>query len=384
MQVRTARRIEDVPPEEWNRLQGTINPFLRHEFLAALERHGAAAPTNGWQPLHLLLEDDAGILLGAAPAYLKGNSWGEFVFDWSWASAYQRAGMAYYPKLLLAVPYTPATGPRVLTAEAMDASTVCRHLAAAAAELCRRHEWSGAHCLFPLPSQAETLRRDGWLRRDGCQFHWRNQGYTSFDDFLGTLGARKRKNIRRERRLAREAGLSFQVVSGDQVTEADWLTFHAFYARTFEAHGNLPVLSPAFFREIGASLAESVQMVQARVAGRLTGAALLLISRDTLYGRYWGCEQERPGMHFETCYYQGIDYCIREGLEWFEPGAQGEHKVARGFLPRRTCSVHWIADERFSAAIAEFLERETPMIHSYMLETRGHSPYKDGCGPDVD
>jgi uncharacterized protein len=384
LQVRTITSLDSVPAQRWNHLNGAENPFLRHEFLHALERHGAVSQGNGWQPLHLLLESDNGELLGAAPAYLKGNSWGEFVFDWAWANAYERAGGDYYPKLVMAVPYTPATGPRVLVQPGFSAEQAMAHLAAAAVALCRGQGLSGAHCLFAEAQQGSGFIEAGWMRRAGCQFHWNNQGYADFDAFLDTLSNKKRKNIRRERRLAAEAGLTFRIVPGDQVDDGAWDTFHDFYTRTFEEHGNLPVLTRAFFAEIGEKLAGRVLMVQAWQDNRMDGAALLLRSDDSLYGRYWGCRVEHPGMHFETCYYQGIEYCIREGLDWFEPGAQGEHKIARGFLPRQTHSLHWIEDEGFRRAIADFLHRETPMVRGYMEELATHSPYKAGCAPAME
>ncbi len=377
LQVRTVTGLEEIPRNSWNALKGTTNPFLRHEFLAALERHGAAVPANGWQPMHLLLEEADGALLAAAPAYVKANSWGEFVFDWSWASAYRQAGLEYYPKLVLAVPFSPVPGPRVLTGPRVNPGDACRILASAAEQLCRQQDWSGVHCLFPDDQQMRTLGDTGWLYRMGCQFHWENRGYTDFNAFLESLSSRKRKNIKRERRIAAESGLEFAIVPGHRVTADDWHAFHSFYARTFDEHGNLPVLTPDFFREIGAGLGNAVQMVQARLAGNMVGAALLLRSDDTLYGRYWGCRTELPGMHFETCYYQGIDYCIREGLVRFEPGAQGEHKVPRGFLPRSTHSLHWISEPGFHEAIARFLDREKVMLRSYMDEMNAHSPYRN-------
>jgi len=376
MHVQVINALDEFPAAAWNALQGTDNPFLRHEFLSALERHGCVSPANGWQPYHLLLQEDER-LLAAAPGYLKADSWGEFVFDWSWANAYERTGRAYYPKFVSAVPLTPATGPRILLAEGTDPMLAASALASGGQTLCERMKLSSMHWLFPEQGQAEALTAAGLSLRTGCQFHWRNQGYRDFQDFLETFSSKKRKNVRRERRLAAETGLEFVIVPGDAVTDADWLAFFRFYQRTFQLHGNLAVLSLAFFMDIGRNLADRVLMVQGRDSQGLAAAALLLRSDTALYGRYWGCREELPGVHFETCFYQGIAYCIEQGLELFEPGAQGEHKIARGFLPTLTRSCHWIHDPGFRSAIHGFLDRERAMIRSYMTELQGHSPYRE-------
>ncbi len=377
MRVRTLSCLNTIPAAHWDALTGTDNPFLSHAFLSALERHRVVIPENGWQPMHLVLESDRGELLAAMPAYLKGHSWGEFVFDWSWADAYARSGLDYYPKLVLAVPFSPVTGPRLLHAPGQRLRDLAPLFTTAVRELCQRQGWSSAHCLFPQPVEARELQEAGWLLRQGVQFHWQNREYKSFADFLDTLSSKKRKNIRRERRQASENGLCFRMIPGNAIPDAHWEAFHRFYEKTFLEHGNLGLLPAPFFRDIGALLGPRVQLAQVLEGDRLVAGALFLRSRTVLYGRYWGCEQELDGVHFEACYYQGIEHCIQEGIQRFEPGAQGEHKIARGFLPTRTWSAHWIADPGFRRAIADFLDRETPMVERYHVEMSGHSPYKE-------
>ncbi len=368
--------LASFPAAQWNGLVGADNPFLSHEFLAGLEQTQSLSPDVGWQPYHLALRDSAGLAV-AVPGYLKGHSWGEFVFDWAWADAYERNSIPYYPKLVHAVPYTPATGPRILHRADVPAGDAVAAAVAASCGAVESQGLSSAHWLFPEPGQAERLEAADLLPRLGCQFHWRNHpGYRDFQDFLDGLNSKRRKSIRRERRLTADAGVAMEVRSGREITDADWRAFHGFYRQTFRDHGNIPLLTLAFFRHCGATLGERVIMIQARRDDALVGAALLFRSADTLYGRFWGCAEDIPGMHFETCYYQGIEYCIAHGLQVFEPGAQGEHKIARGFLPTRTHSRHWIADPRFRAAIADFLRRETPLVQAYMAEMERHSPYR--------
>ncbi len=377
MQIRVLSSLEDIAPDTWNSLAGTDNPFLSHAFLSGLERHGTVSPENGWQASHLLLETDQGNLLAAMPAYLKAHSWGEFVFDWAWADAYARHGLDYYPKLIVGVPFSPVNGPRLLTADDMDPIEAGQALQRGAEALCRQQGWSSAHCLFPEETLARQLAEQGWLLRCGTQFHWHNADYKDFDHFLATFSSRKRKNVRRERRLAQQQGLAFRMVPGNRVKEEHWADFHRHYAKTFHEHGNLPLMSEAFFQDLGRRLGGQVLMSQALAGDSLVASALFLRSESTLYGRYWGCDTELDGVHFETCYYQGIDYCIQQGLRRFEPGAQGEHKIARGFMPVTTWSAHWIADPRFRDAIADFLRRETPLVEHYRLEMARHGPYKD-------
>lgn len=378
MHIEVVDSIEKVPAERWDQLAGSENPFLRHAFLHGLEVTGCVGPGTGWQPSHLLLRDEQQRLLAAAPAYLKSNSRGEFVFDFSWADAYQRAGGAYYPKLVIAVPFTPATGPRVLHDTTMTRAEAARTIADGMRAICQQQGLSSAHCLFAEEPEALEQADQGLLLRLGCQFHWSNANYPDFDSFLAGFSSKKRKNVRRERRLARQDGATFDMVPGHRVTEADWHHFVRFFTDTFHLYGNRPPLNAAFFRHLAETMGEQVLMAQARDAdGLLLAAALLFRSKTTLYGRYWGCREERPGVHFETCFYQGIEYCIRQGLQRFEPGAQGEHKIARGFLPTATYSCHWLQDAGFRSAVADFLERETPMVHQYMQDLNGHMPYRE-------
>lgn len=377
MRVRTIQSLDSIPQEQWDSLIGADNPFLSHTFLAALERHAVVVPDNGWQPMHLVLESDDGALLAAMPAYLKGHSWGEFVFDWAWADAYARNGLDYYPKLLIGVPFSPVNSPRLLHATDQRPQELAPLLTGAVQELCRSQGWSSAHCLFPPEPEARLLDATGWLLRQGVQFHWHNRGYSSFEDFLGDLSSKKRKNIRRERRQAASTGLQFRMQPGDTVSDKHWEAFHRYYEKTFMEHGNLALLPTSFFKDVGRALGPYVQLAQALDGDELVAGALFLGNGSVLYGRYWGCARELDGVHFETCYYQGIEYCIRQGIQRFEPGAQGEHKIARGFVPSRTWSAHWISHPGFRDAIGDFLRRETPLVERYRLEMAAHSPYKE-------
>ncbi|MCH8507076.1 MAG: GNAT family N-acetyltransferase, partial [Ectothiorhodospiraceae bacterium] len=288
MQIRVLSRLEDLASRQWDSLSGTENPFLSHAFLSALETRGAVSPENGWQASHLLLETDDGVLLAAMPAYLKAHSWGEFVFDWAWADAYARNGLDYYPKLIVGVPFSPVNGPRLLTASDISPHEASQALQQAMETLCRQRGWSSAHCLFPDKPQAHMLADNGWLLRQSTQFHWRNAGYRDFEHFLAHFNSRKRKNVRRERRLAAAHGLRFEMVPGDRVSQSHWDDFHRHYAETFHAHGNLPLLSRDFFRDIGQRLGDRLLMSQALDGERLVASALFLRSSDTHSGRYWG------------------------------------------------------------------------------------------------
>jgi predicted N-acyltransferase len=334
--------FNSISPEQWDQLDHADNPFLSHAFLAGLEATGCIGPGIGWMPYHLALyEDDQ--LVAFAPSYIKTNSHGEFVFDWAWADAYQRHGQPYYPKLLTAVPYSPVTGPRLLTA-------------------------------VGHPRKEELKRR--LAARSDWQFHWHNQGYQSFDDFLLRLRSRKRKNIRRERRKVQEAGIRFEWKSGNDIDAGDTLFIQQCYASTFHSYGNHPVLKEAFFAYLGAKLKDRFQVCIASLEGEQLAMSLFLSGGGRLYGRYWGCLDEIPGLHFESAYYQGIEYAIRNNLEVFESGAQGEHKVARGFMPEKTRSFHYIQNESFREAISAFLKREQAWLDEYRDELLRHSPYR--------
>lgn len=375
LRLRIIDRIADIDAADWNALGAAPYPFLRHEFLDALESEDCLGERFGWLPQHLTLWDASGRLAGAAPLYLKFNSYGEFVFDWAWADAYERNGLKYYPKLVSASPYTPATGPKLLLHR--EAPLHSRDLLISAGlELAKQLQVSSLHWLFTTAQETETLEDSGLLRRVGCQFHWQNQGYQDFDAFLATLTSGKRKNIRKERRRVAEAGVSFRVLDGNAASDHDWSVFHDMYESTFHRHGGIPTLSLGFFKAIAASMPEGVLLVMAEHRDKPVAAAFCLVGEDTLYGRHWGCSEPFDKLHFEACYYQGLDYCITNGLARFEPGAQGEHKVARGFLPTETLSAHWLADEKFSDAIARHLDHERAGMYEYIREMHTHSPYR--------
>jgi hypothetical protein len=368
--------LDEVSSLEWNQLAGADNPFLRHEFLAALERHGCVGKRWGWLPQHIIIRDDAGELLAACPLYLKDNSYGELVFDWAWAEAYQRHGLAYYPKLVSAVPYTPVTGPRLLTAPDADADALKRALLDAALDHARRLGVSSLHWLFTDEADTRFLQQHDMPLRLGCQFHWSNDGYRDFDDYLSRLTSKRRKEIKRERRHVREAGIELETLDGAQISEAQWATFHRHYRDTFERRGGYATLSLEFFRALARDMPENVLLVAAHHAGKHIASAFSLRGQTGLYGRHWGCDAEYDNLHFEACYYQGLDYCIAHGLRRFEPGAQGEHKISRGFMPTATWSAHWIAEPQFRGVIADFLQREQTAMRDHMATLGEHSPFR--------
>lgn len=375
MRLRIAHELETIASSDWNALRGAEHPFLRHEFLAALERHRCIHPGNGWQPWHLLLYEGT-TLRAAAPAYIKGHSWGEFVFDFSWAEAYARHGLEYYPKLVGAVPYSPVNGSKILVHPDTDPTTAQAALAEFAREQVRELGLSSMHWLFVDAAEAATLARAGYTSRTGTQFHWRNRGYSDFDGFLAGFSAKKRKNVRQERAKVAAQQLDVRVLHGPEVSAAQWRAFHALYCDTFHAHGNVPILSVEFFQDVAQHMGEQVLLVAVQAHGELVAAAWLLEGPDALYGRYWGSRVELPGLHFETCYYRPIEYAIAKGLARFEPGAQGEHKIARGFLPEPTLSAHWLAQPQMQAAVADFCGRERVHVQHYMDELSAHSPFR--------
>jgi len=375
MELTAIPTIDALDAAQWNALNGTCNPFLRHEFLSALERHGVVSAENGWVAQHLALWD-GDTLIAAAPAYLKGNSWGEFVFDFAWAHAYERNGLDYYPKLVIAVPYSPVTGPRMLYHPDYPLEQLQQTLADGARQLANDQNLSSVHWLFTDAQTTRALQTSGYSLRSGCQYHWRNAEYADFDDFLAGMSSKKRKNIRRERRLVSDQGIQLRTLHGHETTEALWQTLHRFYQKTFYEHGNLPVISQACFAELAATLGDRLVVFLAHIDDEPIAAAICLRSDDTLYGRYWGCAQDYDGLHFETCYYQGIEYCIAHGIDRYEPGAQGEHKVARGFLPVLTQSAHYLADERFQSAVDDFLARERPAVAQWANDLTHEGPYR--------
>lgn len=373
--------LDQLRAEDWNALIGPDqNPFLRHEFLVNLERHGCVGEHWGWQPRHLALHEASGRLLGAVPQYVKDNSYGELVFDWAWADAYQRSGLRYYPKLVSAVPYSPVTGRRLLIHPEAEHEAVARTLIEAALQEARAGDYSSLHWLFPDQADLKALEAQGFLRRSGLQFHWHNRGYRDFEHFLEGLTAKKRKTIKRERRRVREAGIRIEVLDGHHISEEQWALFNRFYRNTFERLGGYATLNEAFFKAIGKELADQVVLALARDGDEYVAGALSLRSATTLYGRHWGCKADYHSLHFELCYYTGIEYCIAQGLSSFEPGAQGEHKVGRGFEPVPTWSAHWLAHREFSGIIERYLAQEEELMADYRDEMQEHLPFKTGTG----
>jgi hypothetical protein len=379
MHLSIADSLKIIPANDWNALGTEGNPFLRHEFLMALERTGCVSPKTGWQPQHLVVHEDGplqGRLLGAAPMFLKNHSYGEYVFDWAWANAYAHAGEKYYPKLVVGVPFTPAAGPRLLVAPAADATAIKIHLIQAALQHMQDTAASSLHWLFVTEADAGLLETEGHLLRTGFQFHWSNPGYRDFDDFLSGFTAEKRKKIKRERRHVREAGIEMEVLTGASITPAHWDRFHEFYLSTIHAHGAYAYLTRDFFHRLGQALPEHAVLVLARKGNEYVAGALNLRGADALYGRYWGCRGEFHSLHFETCYYAAIEYAIAQGLRRFEAGAQGGHKLARGFTPVVTRSAHRLTHPKFNRAIAEYLARERLDVNACMNELNEHVPFK--------
>jgi predicted N-acyltransferase len=376
VQSRNLTRISAVAAEQWNALAGDY-PFLRHEFLAALEDSGCASPRSGWTAQHLTLFDQHG-LAAAAPLYRKSHSWGEFVFDFAWARAFEQQGLAYFPKLVCAVPFTPASGPRLLCRPDLPAAALRAALLRALREQAHAEQLSSVHALFLDEAGRSACAAEGWLLRRDCHFQWHNRGYRDFEDFLAAFSAEKRKKARRERRRVLEQGIEFRTLDGTQLDEALLESVYAFHAMTFIRHGHNPYLNRAFFSQVAQRLGSSLIVKLAVRAGAPVAAAVFFRSADTLYGRYWGSAEDYHSLHFEACYYQGIDYCIAHGLKRFEPGTQGEHKIARGFEAAFTWSAHWIADASLRRAIGAFLEREGNAIDAYASQVDAHAPFRKG------
>jgi uncharacterized protein len=373
--ARFLKSIADIDAASWNALAGTSQPFLRHEFLLALEESGCAVPRTGWKSRHLVLEDSRGRAIGAMPLYVKGHSRGEFVFDFSWANAYAQHGLDYYPKLLCAVPFTPVRGSRILVSPTVDARSMSETLIQTVAGYARSQQLSSWHVLFPSDESLDSLKRAGLIERRDCQFHWFNRGYESFDAFLATFTAEKRKKAKRERRRVAEAGIEFDTRLGGEMDDAAWSTVYEFYADTFYRHGHDPYLNLDFFKRISASMPDQLMLKIARHGSDPIAVAIFFVGEDALFGRYWGAGGNYHSLHFETCYYQGIEYCIEHGLQRFEPGTQGEHKVPRGFVPTLMSSAHDIVDPRFAAAIRDFAAREARGVDHYAAAVNEHVPY---------
>lgn len=366
----------DIPANDWDGLasvSGSQQPFLQHGFLAGLEESGCTTPRSGWSPQLLSLWEGEK-LQAALPMYAKTHSMGEFVFDWSWADAYARHQLAYYPKLTVAVPFSPIQGQRLLATDAAARGA----LLDATLGHAEQQAYSSLHILFPTPEELPDFESRGMLIRRGVQFHWQNPGYRDFEDFLASLTRDKRKKIKQEQRRVREAGIRFESLSGSGIKAAHMDFAYACYANTYHVRGRHPYLTPAFFQHLLATMPGNLLLVIAYRDDEPIAMALNLYTEDTLWGRYWGCMENVPCLHFDTCYYQAIDFCIARGIKLFEGGAQGEHKLARGFLPVTTWSAHWVAHPEFRAAIAHFLQRETAGIAEYMDELDEHTPFKSG------
>lgn len=376
--------IADIPPAEWDACAGPDHPFIRHAFLSALEDSGSACAESGWLPQHLAVRDAEGRLVACAPLYLKSHSYGEYVFDWGWAQAYERAGGRYYPKLQCAVPFTPATGPRLLVhPQAGDPAALQRTLTGAMLQLARRHQASSVHITFPTEAEWTVLGDAGLLQRVGLQYHWENRGYASFDDFLDTLSSRKRKTLRKERQKANAQGVRFLTLSGAAIEPRHWDAFYEFYLSTVDRKWASAYLQRSFFTLLGNRMGDAVVLIMGEdeTTGDLVCGALNLCGGDTLYGRNWGAAAAYKFLHFEACYYRAIDYAIARGLRWVEAGAQGEHKVQRGYLPRTTYSAHWLADPGLRDAVAHFLEHEKASILEDMADLTAAGPYRHADTP---
>lgn len=378
--TRIVSALSEIGQAQWDELvqtQHDANPFLSFAFLDALHESGCASAKSGWQPQFLTIwrainDEDDGELVAALPLYVKSHSYGEYVFDWAWADAYQRNGLEYYPKLLSAIPFTPVTGSRLMArdAEAMTA------LIAALLTVQKSNTFSSTHILYPPAEQAGILGGAGFMLRTGVQFHWLNNDYKDFDAFLQTLERKKRKNIRAERRKVHEAGVTFRHVSGHDASEDDWIFFKRCYDHTYADHRSTPYLNLNFFQRIGAAMPQNILLIIAEQDGQAIASSLLIHDDKTIYGRYWGTLKHIDSLHFETAYYQALEFCIAKKMVCFEGGAQGEHKMARGFLPQKTWSAHWLAHAAFSDAIEDFLQREAGGIESYIDELNERNPFK--------
>ena len=369
------KSIDELDAREWNSLGGDRNPFLRHEFFAALEHTDCIGVDTGWAPCYFTLKDSKG-LAAAVPAFLKTHSYGEFVFDFAWAQAYSRLGARYYPKLTVAVPFTPATGPRLLVRTDLDQQSIAKTLLSDIESYTTSHSLSSVHALFLDEAAQTACERAGWLIRRDCQFHWTNHNYASFDAYLETFTAQKRKKTKRERRRVAEEGIAFETRLGPELDERTLDYVYAFHRDTFLRHGHEPYLTREFFTEVARTMGDAFMVKLAVRSGTPVAAAIFFWSKQALFGRYWGASADYNSLHFETCYHQGIEFCIEQGVARFEPGTQGEHKLSRGFEPTITRSAHYIVNRRFREAIEDYLTREGTAIDAYAEEAQTHVPYK--------
>ncbi|MEJ2115537.1 MAG: GNAT family N-acetyltransferase [Gammaproteobacteria bacterium] len=370
--------LKDIQRAEWNTFVEDGDPFLSYEFLSALEKNNCLGEKYGWYPHHLIVHNNDE-LIAATPLYIKTNSYGEFVFDWSWASAYEQAGLNYYPKLISSIPYTPATGKRLLLAPKLSAeqqTDLASEMVQATLVESDRLNMSGMHWLFNTEHECDYFRKQGLMFRLGHQFHWHNYDYETFDQFLESFVSRKRKKVKQERRYVREQNLEIKRLHGNELNEEQWRIIHKFYESTFYRKSGIPTLSLDFFKEVGETIGEKIMLVLTYSNNQLVACAINFRSDHTLYGRFWGCTKAFHSLHFEACYYQGIEYAIQNKLNAFEPGAQGEHKISRGFLPTKTWSAHYIHDPRFEPSIREFCNREALYMQQDYEKLMHLSPYK--------
>ena len=373
--------LKNVGRVEWNALLDDDNPFLCYEFLSALENNNCLGEEFGWYPHHLVVYDKDKTLIAASPLYIKTNSYGEFVFDWSWANAYEQAGLNYYPKLVSSIPYTPAMGRRLLMTAYLNSdmkSKIAEKMIRSSIDEANNLSMSGMHWLFNNYDECEYFCNQKLISRLGCQYHWRNHNYDSFDHYLDSFISRKRKKVKQERRYVKEQNIEIVRLHGSEVDDALWEIIHTFYCNTFYRKSGIPTLSLKFFKEVGASMGSQILLVLSYLDEQLIACAINFRSSHTLYGRFWGCLQNYNSLHFEACYYQGIDYAIEHNLKSFEPGAQGEHKISRGFLPTKTWSAHWITNKRFEPSIRNFCEREKQIIHLDCKNLMRNTPFKLG------
>lgn len=368
MKLTTVSSLAEIDQQAWNALAAAENPFIQYDFLLALEKHDCLKPW-GWEPQYIAAYDGS-ILAGTCPAYIKHNSYGEFVFDWAWADAYRRNGLEYYPKLVIAAPYTPVSGPRLLAQD--NKAFIKQGLIQAAVEAMDTNNLSSAHWLFCNDDDREQLQQADMLLRSDFQYHWSNNNYENFDHFLSHLSSKKRKNIRRERRKVTAANITTEIINGNDLNEEQWNILYDFYRITFLRKSGTPTLSLEFFQ----AMSHRLRAIFARHESRIVAGAICFEGNDTLYGRHWGCYEDYDSLHFEVCYYTGIDYCIKQGLKRFEPGAQGEHKIARGFMPTQTFSAHWIAHDGFRQAIRQHLKYEASAMEDYYQQLIASQPYK--------
>ena len=368
--------IAKVAPDSWNMLVGSDYPFIQHEFLFALEESGCTTAHSGWKPHHLVIKNKSDKLIAVMPLYLKNNSMGEYVFDWSWADAYYQHGMEYYPKFVTSAPFTPSAGPRICLDPKENRDELINSIVNSIkkeAELLNCSSW---HVLFPDKDLSDSLSALSLVQRHGCQYQWFNKNYTGFDNFLESFSSRKRKNLKKERKKIHESNIQFEWLEGKEVSTEQWQCFYKFYQNTYLVRGRSAYLTLPFFLEIARLMPEQILLVLAKKDDAYIAGALSFKDENTLYGRYWGCDEEWQFLHFETCYYQGIEYCIQHNLQKFDSGAQGEHKIQRGFEPVLTYSNHWISHPQFSAAIDQFIKEEINHLSKYQQLASKHLPFK--------